>query len=75
MQVFLSPGLLIRIPPDLAQQGRQGKNKFHYSFWNILLHQNAIGSFEPMQGAKKVLIDPNGSKGEVVRIGTTLSFE
>ena len=31
------------------------------------------GSFEPMEGAKEVLIDPSGSKGKVVRIGTTLS--
>ncbi|XP_066309560.1 uncharacterized protein [Miscanthus floridulus] len=30
-------------------------------------------SFEPVDGAKEVLIDPNGSKGKVVRIGTTLS--
>jgi len=31
------------------------------------------GSFEPVEGAKEVLIDPSGSKGKVVRIGTTLS--
>ena len=31
------------------------------------------GSFEPIEGAKEVLIDPSGSKGKVVRIGTTLS--
>ena len=30
-------------------------------------------SFEPVEGAKEVLIDPNGSKGKVVRIGTMLS--
>jgi len=30
-------------------------------------------SFEPIEGAKEVLIDPNGSKGKVVRIVTTLS--
>ena len=30
-------------------------------------------SFEPAEGAKEVLIDPSGSKGKVVRIGTTLS--
>ena len=29
-------------------------------------------SFEPVEGAKEVLIDPSGSKGKVVRIGTTL---
>ena len=32
-------------------------------------------SFEPVEGAKEVLIDPSGSKGEVVRIGTMLSSE
>ena len=32
-------------------------------------------SFEPVEGAKEVLIDPSGSEGKVVRIGTTLSFE
>ena len=30
-------------------------------------------SFKPIEGAKEVLIDPSGSKGKVVRIGTTLS--
>ena len=30
-------------------------------------------SFEPIEGAKEVLIDPRGSKGKVMRIGTTLS--
>ena len=33
------------------------------------------GSFEPVEGAKEVLIDPNGSEGKVVRIGTMLSSE
>ena len=33
------------------------------------------GSFEPVEGAKEVLIDPSGSKGKVVCIGTTLSSE
>ena len=33
------------------------------------------GSFEPVEGAKEVLIDPSVSKGKVVRIGTTLSSE
>ena len=33
------------------------------------------GSFELVEGAKEVLIDPDGSKGEVVRIGTMLSSE
>ena len=32
-------------------------------------------SFELVEGAKEVLIDPSGSKGEVVCIGTTLSSE
>ena len=31
------------------------------------------GSFEPIEGAKEVLIDPSGSEGKVVRIGTMLS--
>ena len=30
-------------------------------------------SFKPVEGSKEVLIDPNGSKGKVVRIGTMLS--
>ena len=30
-------------------------------------------SFEPMEGTKEVLIDPSGSKGKMVCIGTTLS--
>ena len=29
-------------------------------------------SFEPIEGVKEVLIDPSGSDGKVVRIGTTL---
>ena len=37
--------------------------------------KRSAGSFEPVEGAKEVLIDPNGSKGKVVRIGTTLSTE
>ena len=31
--------------------------------------------FEPIEGAKEVLIDPNGSEGKVVHIGTMLSSE
>ena len=31
--------------------------------------------FEPIEGTKEVLIDPSGSKGKVVRIGTMLSSE
>jgi len=31
------------------------------------------GSFKPVEGTKEVLIDPSGSKGKMVRIGTTLS--
>ena len=30
-------------------------------------------AFEPVEGAKEVLIDPSGSEGKVVPIGTTLS--
>ena len=37
--------------------------------------KRSAGSFEPIGGAKEVLIDPSGSKGKVVRIGTTLSSE
>ena len=37
--------------------------------------KRSAGSFEPVEGAKEVLIDPNGSKGKVVRIGTMLSSE
>ena len=37
--------------------------------------KRSVGPFEPIEGAKEVLIDPNGSKGKVVRIGTTFSFE
>ena len=35
--------------------------------------KRSAGSFEPVEGAKEVLIDPSGSEGKVVRIGTTLS--
>ena len=35
----------------------------------------SVGSFEPVEGAKEVLIDPSVSKGKVVRIGTMLSTE
>ena len=35
--------------------------------------KRSTGSFEPVEGAKEVLIDPSSSKGKVVRIGTTLS--
>ena len=37
--------------------------------------KRSVGSFEPVEGAKEVLIDPNDSKGKVVCIGTMLSFE
>ena len=33
----------------------------------------STGSFEQVEGAKEVLIEPSGSKSKVVRIGTTLS--
>ncbi|XP_066323199.1 uncharacterized protein [Miscanthus floridulus] len=32
-----------------------------------------VESFEPVEGAKEVLVDPSGSKSKVVHIGTTLS--
>ena len=32
-------------------------------------------SFELVEGAKEVLVDPSGSKDKVVHIGTTLSFK
>jgi len=35
--------------------------------------KRSAGSFEPREGTKEVLIHPSGSKGKVVRIGTTLS--
>ena len=36
-------------------------------------HQWSVGSFEPVEGDKEVLIDPSSSKSKVVRVGTTLS--
>ena len=35
--------------------------------------KRSVGYFEPIEGAKEVLIDPSGSKAKVVRISTTLS--
>ena len=35
--------------------------------------KRSVGSFKPIEGTKEVLIDPSGSEGKVVRIGTTLS--
>ena len=37
--------------------------------------KRSAGSFEIVEGAKEVLIDPIGSKSKVVRIGTALSSE
>ena len=37
--------------------------------------KRSVGPFEPVEGTKEILIDPNGSKGKAVRIGTTLSSE
>ena len=34
-----------------------------------------IGSFEPAEGSKEVLIYPRSTKGKMVRVGTTLSSE
>ena len=36
-------------------------------------HQRLARSFELLEGAKEVLIDPSGSEGKVVRISSTLS--
>ena len=36
-------------------------------------HHWSARSFEPMEGAKEVHIDPSSSKSKVVRIGTMLS--
>jgi hypothetical protein len=36
--------------------------------------KRSVGSFEPTKGTKEVLIDPSGSEGKVVRIGTSLSL-
>ncbi|XP_066324529.1 uncharacterized protein [Miscanthus floridulus] len=35
--------------------------------------KRSTGSFEPIEGAKEVLIDPSSSKGKVVCIDTTLA--
>jgi len=35
--------------------------------------KRSIGSFEPVEGSKVVLIDPDSPEGKVVRFGTTLS--
>ena len=32
-------------------------------------------SFEPMEGSKEVLVDPESTEGKTMRIGTTLSSE
>ena len=37
--------------------------------------KKSTGSFELVEGSKGVLIDPSGSEGKTVRIGTTLSSE
>ena len=37
--------------------------------------KRSAGSFEPIEGAKEVFIDPSGSEGKVVCIGTMLSFK
>ena len=37
--------------------------------------KKSAGSFESAEGSKEVLIDPSGSEGKTVRIGTTLSSE
>ena len=35
--------------------------------------KKSTGSFEPAEGSKEVLIDPDSSEGKMVRIGTMLS--
>ena len=35
--------------------------------------KQSVGSLEPVEGSKEVLIDPSGFEGKVVRIGTMLS--
>ena len=35
--------------------------------------KRSAGSFEPVEGAKEVFIDPSGSKSKAVHIGTLLS--
>ena len=37
--------------------------------------KKSIGSFEPTESSKEVLIDPGSAKGKTVRVGTTLSSE
>ena len=37
--------------------------------------KKSIGSFEPVEGSKEVLIDPESTEGKMVRVGTMLSFE
>ena len=37
--------------------------------------KRSVRSFELVEGTKEVLIDPSGSMGKVVRIGTTFSSE
>ena len=37
--------------------------------------KKSIGSFEPVEGSKEVLIDPGSTEGKMVRVGTTLSSE
>ena len=37
--------------------------------------KKSTGSFEPVEGSKEVLIDPNSSEGKMVCIGTMLSSE
>ena len=34
--------------------------------------KRSVGSFKHVEGSKEALIDPSGSEGKVVRIGTTL---
>ena len=54
---IVASGELVSIRKEVAEEAHNPKR--------------SVGSFEPIKGA--VLIDPSGSKGKVVRIGTTLS--
>ena len=37
--------------------------------------KRSIGSFEPVEGSKEVLVEPGSTEDKTVRIGTTLSSE
>jgi hypothetical protein len=41
MRSHVPPRLLLRLPPDLHERGRQGQHKLYHTLRHILLHQNA----------------------------------